>query len=96
MNKKEDINQKIERLIEQNVSMFNELNQLKELIVKEEPLEVKPVEQAIILPNIIAPAIAPAEINKPNIPVEKTTIIHQKAMACTIKITCSATSHRSC
>jgi len=77
MNKKEDINQKIERLIEQNVSMFNELNQLKELIVKEEPLEVKPVEQAIILPNIIAPAIAPAEINKPNIPVEKTTIIHQ-------------------
>ena len=77
MNKKEDINQKIERLIEQNVSMFNELNQLKELIVKEEPIAVKPVEQAIILPNIISPVITPAETNKPYIPVEKTTIIHQ-------------------
>jgi uncharacterized membrane protein len=61
MNKKEDISKKIERLIEQNSSMLNELNQLKELI-KEQPAEIKPAAAPVISPSIVAPI-------KPIIPV---------------------------
>jgi hypothetical protein len=63
MNKKEDISKKIERLIEQNTSMLDELNQLKELI-KEESVELKHTEQPVIAPPVI-PVI-------PNVSVEKT------------------------
>ncbi len=77
MNKKEDISKKIERLIEQNTSMLNELNQLKELI-KEETIEFKTIAQPPITP-LVTLVNTDTPVVKTETPVveqtEKTTII---------------------